>query len=541
MAALRRRQFIDHGMAAPSRRFLLAAGAATMAIAALPRPSRADGRALRLGLSGAISSVDPHFAVLSSNNSLSLHFFDPLVSLDVTFRPQPALALSWAPVEPTVWEFRLRPGVRFNDGSAFGAEDVVASFARAPNVPNSPSSFRTYTSAIQRVEAVDAMTVRIHTNRPDPTLPAEVAEIMIIPRALRNAATADFNAGPAMIGTGPYRMTEYQPGNSVGMVPNPSYWGRPQPWSRVAVRIVTSNPSRTAGLLAGDLDLIDYVGPSDVPALKASSRVRVAGVTSIRVIFIMLDQGNDVSPDISGHDGRPLDRNPLKDQRVRLALSLAINRTAITERLMSGQAVPAGQILSGPLVGVSPRIAVPPFDPAKSKQLLAEAGYPDGFRIVIRGPNDRYLNDADTVQAVAQMFSRIGLDARVEVAPWVAFRPLIGASNFSAALFGWASNVGETGLSLNALLGTQDAKIGRGLPNGGRYSNPKFDALVAEASTTLDTAARGALLDQAIELAMAEVALIPLFFPIATWGYQSDMVFAPNPNEYTTAMQASPA
>ena len=525
-------------MLKPSRRFLLATGPAALAVTVLPRQPRAQGRPLRLGLSGAISSVDPHFSVLSSNNALSLHFFDALVSLDATFQPQPALALSWAPVEPTVWEFRLRPGVHFSDGSAFGAEDVVASFARAPNVPNSPSSFHTYTSAIERIEAVDPMTVRFHTIGPDPTLPAEVAQIMIIPRSLRDAATVDFNDGQAMIGTGPYRMTDYQPGSRVGMVPNPGYWGKPQPWSQVGIRVVTSNPSRTAGLLAGDLDLIDYVGPSDVPALKASSRVRVAAVTAIRVIFIMLDQGNDVSPDIAGHDGRPLDHNPLKDQCVRLALSLAINRTAIADRLMSGEAVPAGQILSGPLVGVSPKITVPPFDPAKSKQLLAEAGYPNGFRIVLRGPNDRYLNDSDTVQAVAQMFSRVGIDARVEVAPWVAFRPLIGASKFSAALFGWASNTGETGLSLNALLGTQDARIGRGVPNGGRYSNPEFDALVVKASTTLDTAARAALLEQAIELAMADVALIPLFFPVATWGYGHDIVFTPNPNEYTTAMQA---
>ena len=519
-----------------SRRVLLTAAAAS----GLPRALRAQDRVLRLGLSGAITSVDPHFSVLSSNNALSLHFFDPLVTLDAAFRPQPSLALSWQPVEPTVWQFRLRPGVRFSDGSPFGAADVVASFARAPNVPNSPSSFSTYTSAIERVEAVDDMTVQIHTVRPDPTLPAEVAEIMIIPRALQAATTGDFNSGRAMIGTGPYRMQRYVAGSEVTMVPSPTYWGKPEPWSQVSVHVVASNASRTAGLLAGDLDVIDYVGPSDMPALSTSNHVRVADVTSIRLIFLMVDQGNAVSPDITGHDGKPLGRNPLQDQRVRQALSISINRPAIAERIMGGFAVPAGQLLSGDLVGVSPNLAVPAYDPAKARQLLAAAGYADGFRIVLRGPNDRYLNDAATLQAVAQMFTRIGVEARVDVAPWVAFRPLIGTSRFSVALFGWASNTGETGLSLNALLGTQDAKLGRGVPNGGRYSNPAFDTLVSEAGSTLDTPARARLLDQAIDLAMADIALIPLFFPKVSWGYQNTIQFTPNPNEYTTAMQARP-
>jgi peptide/nickel transport system substrate-binding protein len=511
------------------------------AAAGLAVPAVAQERELRVGLSGAISSVDPHFAVLSSNMALSQHFFGALVRQDAQFRPQPGLALSWAVLEPTVWEFRLRPNVVFSDGTPLDAEDVVASIERAPNVPNSPSSFATYTNSIARAEATGPLTVRVHTHRPDPLLPVELAAIMIIPKSLRNAPTAEFNAGRAMIGTGPYRLEEYTPGSRIVMTRNPRYWDAPEPWSRVTMRIIANNAARTAGLLAGDLDLIDNVGPADMPSLRASDRIRVVDAVSNRVIFLMLDQGNAVSPDITGADGGPLDTNPLKDLRVRQALSLAINRAALAERIMGSQAVPAGQILPEGFVGVSSRITVPPYDPARARQLLTEAGYPRGFRVVLRGPNNRYLNDGATLQAVAQMFSRIGVEASVEAQPWVAFRPLISSHSFSVALFGWASGTGEPGLSLNALLGTQDAALGRGVPNGGRYSNARFDALVGQASETLDTAARAALLAQATELAMADVALIPLFYPVVSWGARNSIHFDGHANEYTVAMRARPA
>jgi peptide/nickel transport system substrate-binding protein len=129
----------------------------------------------------------------------------------------------------------------------------------------------------------------------------------------------------------------------------------------------------------------------------------------------------------------------------------------------------------------------------------------------------------------------------VEAAPWVAFRPLIGSSSFSVALFGWASNTGETGLSMNALLGTKDAALGRGVPNGGQYSNARLDTLIEEAMGTIDDNARGALLAEATELAMQDVALIPLFYAVSTWACRNSLQFDPPSNEYTTAMRARPA
>jgi hypothetical protein len=198
---------------------------------------------------------------------------------------------------------------------------------------------------------------------------------------------------------------------------------------------------------------------------------------------------------------------------------------------MEGQAVPVGQLLPEGFNGVSSKLGVPPYDPARARRLLAEAGYPEGFRLVLRGPNNRYLNDASSLQAIAQMFSRIGVQSTVEAAPWVSFRPLIGSSSFSVALFGWASSTGETGLSLNALLGTKDAALGRGVPNGGQYSNPRLDSLVEEAMGTIDSNARGALLAEATELAMQDVALIPLFYAVSTWACRNGVQFDPPSNE----------
>ena len=218
-----------------SRRTLMQLGAmaAAGAMFAGAGSALAQDRPLRVGISGAISSVDPHYAVLSSNQALSRHFFEGLTTRDANFRPQPLLAESWKSIDPLNWEFKLRAGVKFSDGSSFTAEDVIATFERAPNVENSPSSFKTYTNSIAKVTAVDDLTVRFETKKPNPLLPMELTQVMVIPSELKSAKTAAFNSGEAMIGTGPYVMTKYVPGSVVEMVRNDDYWGEKEPWSEV--------------------------------------------------------------------------------------------------------------------------------------------------------------------------------------------------------------------------------------------------------------------------------------------------------------------
>ena len=305
------------------------------------------------------------------------------------------------------------------------------------------------------------------------------------------------------------------------------------------MRIISNNASRTAGLLSGDLDVIDNIAPSDIPVIEGSENNSVVNIESNRLIYLMLDQFTDNSLYITDQNDQPLDKNPLKDLRVRQALSMSINREGLAEKLLGGQGMPASQFVPDKFTA-APDLEVTPYDPEAAKALLAEAGYPDGFKLTVHGPNDRYLNDGRVLQAVAQMFSRIGVATRTELAPWVTFRPHVSNHDLSVALFGWASNTGETGPSMYAILGTQDPEMGRGVPNGGRYSNAEFDDKVLKALSTIDDEERAKLLKEATDIAMKDVALIPLYYPMVSWGVRKDIEYSGSPDQFTTAMDARP-
>ena len=188
-------------------------------------------------------------------------------------------------------------------------------------------------------------------------------------------------------------------------------------------RFISNDASRTAALLAGDVDFIDFVPTEDLEKLRKDPKVKLWETVGLRLIFLGLDQSRDgPSPFVSGPNGEKLDKNPLKDPRVRKALSLAINRQAIVDRVMEGAAVPSGQYLPPGVYSYAPDIKPPPYDPEQAKKLLAEAGFPKGLRIALHGPNDRYVNDAKIIQAIGQMWTRIGVQTEVDPLPWTSYR-----------------------------------------------------------------------------------------------------------------------
>jgi peptide/nickel transport system substrate-binding protein len=227
---------------------------------------------------------------------------------------------------------------------------------------------------------------------------------------------------------------------------------------------------------------------------------------------------------VTGKDGKEI-KNPFKDVRVRRAISMAINRQAIVDRVMEGVAIPAGQLLPKGFFGVSPKIQVPTYNPQGAKKLLAEAGYPDGFKLTIHGPNDRYINDAQIVQAVAQMLSRIGIEAAVDTMPRSTFFGRASKLEFSLLLVGWGSGTGEASSPLKSLLATYNKETGMGPSNRGRYSNKEFDETLAKALVTVDDAAREKLLQKATEIAMADVGLIPLHYEVSTWATRKGLTY----------------
>ena len=503
----------------------------------------APAQNLILAVGAAPSSVDPHYSVLTSNVSLASHIYDALINRDALSKPVPGLALSWRMVDDTTWEFKLRPGVTFHNGAPFTAEDVAYTIARVPTVQNSPGGFAIYTRTFTDVQIVDPMTIRLKTKAVYPLVPVDLREVKIISHGIGpNPATEDFNNGKFAIGTGPYRLVAFRPGDRAELARNESYWSAKPHWRTVAYRFIPNDGARTAALLAGDVTLIEAVPTTDAARLRKDPRVRISETLSSRLIYIWLDRSHaGPTPYVQGPNGETLDKNPLNDLRVRQALSLAINRAAIVERVMEGAATPSAQFLPPGSFSYVPGLNPPPFDPDKAKRLLAEAGFPDGLRVTLHGPNDRYVNDAKIIQAVGQMWTRIGVRTAVEPMPLATMNTRMARTELSTFLMGWGTSSGEASNPLRALIATVNPERGRGSSNRGRYSNPITDEMIEQAMITANDAAREKLLQQATRIAIEDVAFIPLHVQKNVWGMSPHVTYVARQDEETHAMSVQPA
>jgi peptide/nickel transport system substrate-binding protein len=499
--------------------------------------NNAQAQELTLALSTPITSLDPHYHNLTPNNAIARHYFDGLVSTDEFQNLIPGLAVSWRTVNETTWEFKLRKGVKWHDGSAFTAEDVLATFKRAPNVPNSPASFASFVRPIIEATAPDSHTLIFKTAKPHPLLAMELASVLILPKAIAETAkTEDFNSGKAIIGTGPFKFVEYKSGDRVVLARNDAYWGPKPAWAKVQQRMIANSAARVAALLAGDVQLIENVPTTDAEKLRADKNLRLGEVVSNRLIYLHMDTGREKnSPFIRTKDGKPMEANPLRDVRVRKAISMALNRDAIVDRVMEKLAVPAGQLLPEQFFGTSKRLKPAKFDPEAAKKLLAEAGYPNGFQITLHAPNNRYINDEKIAQAVAQFLTRIGIDTKLETMPSAIFFTRGTKFEFSFLLAGWSSSTGDTSSPLRALLGTYDPALGSGSANRGRFSDPGLDAMISTALTQVDDTKRGMLLAAASEKAVALLGLIPVHYEVSVWGMRKNVSYKARADQYTLA------
>ncbi|MBL8699224.1 MAG: ABC transporter substrate-binding protein [Alphaproteobacteria bacterium] len=513
--------------------------AAAVVVAGLAAPAPAQD--LRVGVEAGPTSNDPHYHSLITNIAFSRHIFEPLVVQDAQQNLVPGLATSWKAIEPTVWEIKLRPGVTWHDGAPFTADDVKFTLGRAGNVPNSPSSFSVYTRPVREVEVVDPLTVRLHTHAPTPLMPNYLSLVMTVSRRHgEGATTADYNSGKAMIGTGPFRYAGWEPNQSLVVQRNDAYWGPKPAFARVNYKAIPVAATRVAALRAGDVDLIEIVPPDEMTKLKQeTARFATAESISNRLIFLLVDADREASPHVQAKAGGAI-ANPLRDPRVRKALSKAINRDALVDRIMDKAALAAGDLGPPGYFGTSPDLKPEAFDPEGARRLLAEAGLPDGFTLTLHGPSDRYVNDEKVIQAIAQMWSRIGLAAKVEAVPRANYFSRASRLEFSAMLLGFSPNPEVIGM-LETLVHTFDAQLGLGTNNRGRYSNKATDAMIREARSTVDDDRRRALTQAATRAALADTAVIPLYFQYNTWAMRKGLAYEPRTDEMTLATSARPA
>ncbi len=336
---------------------------------------------LRIGVASEVTTLDPHFFHLTSNTEIHKGLYSGLVTQDADMKVVPDLAISWRTIDDTHWEFKLRPGVVFHDGTPLTGDDVVFTYQRARDVPNAPGSFLQYLKHVTKTSSPDPLTVVVETDGPDPILLNELQNVWIVSRKNgAGAASADYNSGKAAIGTGPYKLAEWVPGDHITLQRFEGYFGPKPDWERVTYRAITNDAARTAALLSGDVDLIASVPGNDLPNVRANPALLVSTMQSNRCFFWTVDVDRDVSPLVTDSDGRPMTKNPLKDVRVRRAMSKALDRNALVSRVMQGQGVPASQFMPDGVPGTDPNLKPEPYDLEGAKELLAEAGHPQRLR-----------------------------------------------------------------------------------------------------------------------------------------------------------------
>lgn len=500
-------------------------------------PARAQEQGeLRIATSYKLMTLDPHYANLNENTSLLSHIYERLVYQDEGLELKPGLATSWRAPSPTQWEFKLRDGVRFHDGSVFDAEDVVYSIERIRDFLKPPSGgFRSSVSGIKTVSAIDPLTVVIETSGAAPTLPLTFSSIFMMNKPSEGFETTEaLNSGSVPVGTGPYRFESWNSGESLRLVRNDGYWGGKPAWRTVGFRVIENPAARVAALSTGEVDVADAIPARDVDGLKQRG-AWIASVGAARINFVQFDVDRDTLPGVTDKAGTPID-NPFKDPQVRRALALATDRGILVDKILAGYGTAASQVFPTGLPGTSAKLLPEAPDYEGARVLLAKAGYPDGFNLVLAGPAGRYPGDAESLQAIAQSWARIGINAQPSTAPFSVFNTKRAAGDYAVWYGGTSGEAVD--IILRALLASPNKERGTGALNFGKYQNVAFDEMLARAESIAVGPERDAALASATELVMADQPIIPLYHFHHIVGYGPRIgSYVMHPRGWTTAMQ----
>jgi peptide/nickel transport system substrate-binding protein len=509
---------------------VLRAGVLTFAVlAGVPAfPNSAWAAEFRWANDGDVNAMDPYTRNETFQLSFLANIYEPLIRRSRTLGLEPALAESWEQTSPTVWRFHLRPGVKWQDGTPFTAADVVFSANRVRAVT---SVLRSVLAPVASVRQLDDLTVDFETSQTDPIFPQEITTWTIMSKAWceQNNAVEPVNLAASSqenfairhaMGTGPFRLKLREPDRRTVLEANPDWWDKPEHnLTTVTFNVISNAATRTAALLSGDVDMIYTVPPQDEERIRNSPDLKLISGPELRTIFLGMDQWRDelLRSNIKG-------KNPLKDQRVRMAFALAIDEDAIAARVMRGQAHPTW-LLWGPGVnGYDPKQDVrPKADPMRAKQLLADAGYPDGFSMSMDCPNDRYVNDEAICTAIVAMLARIGVKVDLTAQTKTRFFNKIAAPSYDTDLYllGWTPNTYDAHNALYNLAITRNPP--RGEVNYGDFSNPKLDALTDQMAIERDPAKRTAMIEEAATILQQEVGYIPLHQQVLAWAARKNI------------------
>ena len=449
--------------------------------------------------------------------------YDTLIEYDSkTFKPEASLATEWKRISPTQLRLSLRKGVTFSDGSAFTADDAKFSLERAKA---KTSNFAVYAQGIDRVVKVDAHTIDIFSDVPNPVLLNQLTELRILSKAWaeknnstdpKDIKTQDepFSHRNAL-GTGPFTLKSWAPDQRLVLAANPTWWGKgkyPTNVTEIVYTPIKSDATRTAALLSGELDFVIDPSLQDLARVRQTAGLKVLEGAENRTIFLGLDQFRTELPgsNVKG-------QNPLKDVRVRKALYQAIDINTIQRVVLRGLAQPTGAIIARQVNGWTPKADTRwPYDPAAAQKLLAEAGYPQGFEVDFACSAGRYINDEQLCQAITVQWAKVGVKAKLRSLPFATYFPMIQRNEASIYLLGWGVPTFDAFYSLQSLIRSPGAG-GDGNFNLGRYSNPQQDGLIERIKKETNTKTRNELIEKALLQDHESISHIPLYNQVIPW------------------------
>ena len=489
--------------------------------------SSAWAKNIKWSMAGDSLTLDPHAQNEGPTTQVSRQVYEALVTRALDMQIVPQLATDWKATSPTTWVFNLRKDVKFSDGTKMTSEDVVFSILRA-KLPT--SDFKEYISSISAVKAIDDYSIQIDTAEPNPILLNQLSNIFVISKAW---ATENFSIAPQnwnasqetyasvnAMGTGPFKITLREPNTKTVFKKNKKWWGKVEHnLTSIELLPIANAATRVAALLSGEIDLVTDAPVQDLGRIGGSAGHKVVSTPQMRTIFLGMDQGADELR--SGNTGD----NPFKKKEVRQALYQAIDIEAIKKKVMRGLSEPAGIItfpgVTGYTKDLDKRFS---YDPEAAKKLLADAGYPNGFDVELRCPNDRYVNDEAICTAVVGMFGKIGVNVSLNAQTKSKHFKELKEDKGDFYMLGWGVPTLDSHYVFHYLYesGASWNKV--------NFSNSEVDAAIRVMEGEVDLDKRNAAIANAWKIVKDDISYLPLHHQVISWAAKSGVNVPIRPN-----------
>jgi len=489
--------------------------------------SSAGANTIKWSMAGDSLTLDPHAQNEGPTTQVSRQVYEALVTRGLDMQIGPQLATKWKAVDATTWYFFLREDVKFHDGSYMTSEDVVFSIIRAQQPT---SDFKEYISSISSVKAIDKYTVQIKTKEPNPILLNQLSNIFVMSKAwsAKNFSTAPQNwnasqetyASTNTMGTGPFKITLREPNTKTVFKKNGKWWGNVEHnLTSIELLPIANAATRVAALLSGEIDIVTDAPVQDLGRIGSSATHKVESTPQMRTIFLGMDQAADQLR--SGNTGD----NPFKKKEVRQALYQAIDIDAIKKKVMRGDSEPAGIITFPGVTGYTKDLDKRlPYDPKAAKQLLADAGYPDGFDVELRCPNDRYVNDEAICTAVVGMFGKIGVNVSLNAQTKSKHFKELKEDKTDFYMLGWGVPTLDSHYVFHYLYdsGASWNKV--------NFSNARVDELIKVMEGEVDLTKRNAAISEAWKIVKDDISYLPLHHQVISWASAKNVNVPIRPN-----------